>query len=50
MYTQRYQDYRRLVEEALETAVAVRDVPYARLWEAMAYSVGGQAYPACADT
>lgn len=37
---ERYNEYRCMVDKALEKRMAVREAPHARLWEAMAYSVG----------
>jgi geranylgeranyl diphosphate synthase type II len=37
---ERYNEYKCMAEKALERRMAAKDVPYARLWEAMAYSVG----------
>ncbi|NCB52104.1 MAG: polyprenyl synthetase family protein [Clostridia bacterium] len=36
---ERYNEYKCMVEKAIGKRMEVRDVPYARLWEAMAYSV-----------
>lgn len=37
---ERYNEYKCMAERALEKRMGLRDVPYTRLWEAMAYSVG----------